>query len=138
MVRPCFLILDNDFPGSISARKLVIESAKLNVITTYSSDEAIETFERFPSVDGVVMDVELKGHRTCRQVMDKLRSIRDGIPIITVSASGHDPCDGEQFHVSSYDPRQLLTVLEKVCPECVEAIEHDDEMGRERGAKEKR
>ena len=27
-MRPCFIILDYDFPESISARKLVIESAK--------------------------------------------------------------------------------------------------------------
>jgi CheY-like chemotaxis protein len=132
LVRPCFLILDNDFPGSISSRKLVIESAKLNVITTYSTAEAIETLERYPNVDGVVIDVQLNGHLTCRQVIEKLREIHSSIPIITVSASGHDPCDGEQHHVSSYDPRQLLTVLEKVRPDCAAAIEHDNENSRKR------
>jgi CheY-like chemotaxis protein len=132
-MRPCFLVLDSDFPGSISSRKLVIESAKLNVITAYSPQEAIETFTRFPRVDGVVINVELEGRLSCRDVMQKLRSVRGNIPIITVSASGHDPCDGEQFHVSSYDPRNLLDVLEKVQPECAPAIQHDDEKIREKG-----
>ncbi len=134
-MRPCFLVLDNDFPGSISARKLVIESAKLNVITTYSAAEAIETLERFPGVDGVVLDVQLNGHQTCRQVIEKLRDIHRTVPIITVSASGHDPCDGEEYHVSSYDPRQLLTVLEKVQPETRKAIRHEDDIGLEEGKK---
>ena len=29
MIRPCFLVVDNEYPGSISTRKLVLESAKL-------------------------------------------------------------------------------------------------------------
>jgi hypothetical protein len=127
-MRPCFIVLDNDFPGSISSRKLVIESAKLNVITAYSPQEAIETFDRFPRVDGVVINAQLEGRPSCREVIEPLRRVRGNIQIITVSASGHDPCDGEQFHVSSYDPRKLLNVLERVQPECAPAIEHDDEI----------
>ena len=36
MIRPCFLIVDQEYAGSISTRKLVIETAKLNVLTAYS------------------------------------------------------------------------------------------------------
>jgi hypothetical protein len=56
MIRPCFLVVDREFPGSISTRKLVIETAKLNVLTAYSGQEALETFRRFPAVAGVVLD----------------------------------------------------------------------------------
>lgn len=129
-MRPCFLILDNDFPGSISSRKLVIESAKLNVITAYAQQEAIQTLERFPQVDGVVINAEMEGRMSCREIIDKLRIVRADIPIITVSATGHNPCGGEQFHVSSYDPRQLLNILEQVRPETAKAIRHDEETGQ--------
>ena len=127
-MRPCFLILDNDFPGSISARKLVIESAKLNVITVYGQQEAIQTLERFLRVDGVVINAEMEGRMSCREIIEKLRSVRGDIPIITVSATGHERCGGEQFHVSSYDPRQLLSVLERVRPDTARAIKHDEEI----------
>lgn len=60
MVRPCFIVVDPEHSGSISTRKLVIESAKLNVITAYSGAEAIETLERFPTVDGVVCNAEVR------------------------------------------------------------------------------
>ncbi len=33
MVRPCFLAVDREYALSLSARKLIIETAKLNVIT---------------------------------------------------------------------------------------------------------
>lgn len=115
-MRPCFLVLDNEFPFSISSRKLVIETAKLNVITAYSSEEAIETLERFPLVDGVVINAQLQGKRTCREVIEQLHAVKSEVPIITVSPNGHDRCDGEQFHVSSYDPKQLLDVLEAISP----------------------
>lgn len=131
MPRPCFVILDSDFPGSISARKLVIESAKLNVITAYGQQEAIETLNRFPGVDGVVINAQMEGKLSCREVIRELRKVRSGIPIVTVSSSGTDPCDGEEFHVSSFDPRQLLAALEKLCPQTAAAIEHEDENTRE-------
>ena len=55
MNRPCFLVIDREFPGSISTRKLMIETAKFNVLTAYSGKEALEVFTRFPAVSGVVL-----------------------------------------------------------------------------------
>jgi DNA-binding NtrC family response regulator len=108
-------VVDKQYPGSISARKLVIETAMLNVITAYSAEEGIEILGRFPRVDGVVIDTEVRG-MTCEQLILGLRGIRPEIPIITVSPSGHDPCGGEQYHVSSYDPQDLLEQLQVLCP----------------------
>lgn len=113
-IRPCFLVIDNQYPGSISARKLVIETAQLNVITAYSAQEAIEMLRRFPSVDGVVLDTEVAGI-PCAKLIEKLREVHGGIPIVTVSPTGHDKCDGEQHHVSSYDPQALLDQLRQIC-----------------------
>ncbi|HKR27696.1 MAG TPA: response regulator [Terriglobales bacterium] len=128
-MRPCFLILDNEFPGSISSRKLVIESAKLNVITAYSADEAIETLHYFPNVTGVVINAQMPGKKSCSEVIEELRAVHSHVPIITVSATGYEQCGGEQFHVSSFDPKQLLDVLEAVCPkETAGTIQHDKDI----------
>ncbi|MFP5228191.1 MAG: response regulator [Acidobacteriota bacterium] len=126
MIRPCFLVIDKQYPGSISARKLVIETALLNVITAYSAEEAIGTLERFSAVDGIVLDSEVKG-MTCHEMIQRLRAIRPEVPIITVSPSGYDPCGEEDFHVSSYDPQDLLLQLNHICPkEIREAAEESD------------
>ena len=114
VIRPCFLVVDKQYPGSISTRKLVIETAMLNVLTAYSAEEAVATLERFPNVNGVVMDTEVPG-LPCRELIQRLRAVRN-LPIITVSPSGQDPCGGEEFHVSSYDPQDLLEQLSAVCP----------------------
>lgn len=115
MVRPCFLVIDKQHPGSISTRKLVIETALLNVITAYSAEEAVAMLARFPAVDGIVLDTQVSG-MTCQDLIRQLRSIRSEIPIISVSPSGNDPCGAEDFHVSSYDPQDLLEQLSRICP----------------------
>jgi CheY-like chemotaxis protein len=115
MIRPCFLVVDKRSPGNISTRKLVIETALLNVVTAYSAEEAVQTLARFPNVDGIVMDTEM-AEMSCRELIDRLRAIRREIPIVTVSPSGYKPCGGEQHHCSSYRPQELLDQLEKICP----------------------
>jgi CheY-like chemotaxis protein len=115
MIRPCFLVVDKQYPGSISARKLVIETAMLNVITAYSAEEAVQVLNRFPKVDGAVIDTEVSG-MSCAELIRQLRAIRPDLPVITVSPTGYEPCGGEQFHVSSYDPQDLLEQLQAVCP----------------------
>lgn len=114
-MRPCFLVVDNEYPGSISTRKLVLESAKLNVLTAYTAEEAIRTIQRFPNIDGIVLDTQLKG-RSCAELIAQLRNTQTNMPIITVSPTGHDPCGGEQFHVSNFDPKQLLEAVQKITP----------------------
>lgn len=131
MLRPCFLVVDNEYPGSISTRKLVLESAKLNVITAYSPEEAMRTLDRFPDVDGVVLDTQIQG-RSCSELVKLIRSKHATVPIVTVSPGGQDPCGDEQFHVSNFDPKQLLETLHKIRPrEMNRVIEHEDDISPE-------
>ena len=127
-MRPCFLVVDNEYPGSISTRKLVLESAKLNVITAYSPDEAINMLSRFPNVDGVVLDTQIQGH-SCSDMIKRIRSKYADIPIVTVAPGGQDPCGGEQYHVSNFDPRHLLDTLHKIRGnEMNETVKHENDL----------
>ncbi len=113
-MRPCFLVIDKQVAGLISTRKLVIETAMLNVLTAYSGREALEMLARFPNLDGVVLDTEVDGP-PCKKLIEELLKIRPGLPVITVSPSGHARCGNEDYHVSSYDPHDLLGQLGKIC-----------------------
>jgi len=114
MIRPCFLVIDKQVAGSISTRKLVIETALLNVLTAYSGEEGIETLARFPLIDGIVLDTEVDGPH-CKDLISQLRKVRTDLPVITVSPSGHARCGNEDYHVSSYDPHDLLEQINKIC-----------------------
>jgi response regulator RpfG family c-di-GMP phosphodiesterase len=126
MVRPCFLVIDREFPGSISTRKLVIETAKFNVITAYSAHEALETLAQFPAIHGVVIDADIYG-MSCDELATQLKIIKPGISIVVISAPGDDGCSAADYQVESLDPRKLLEALKKLNPEEVAAIEEQEE-----------
>lgn len=126
IVRPCFIVVDREYSGSISTRKLVIETAKFNVLTAYSAREGIETLKRFPAVDGLVMNAEI--HDMERdELIGSLRRIRPAMPIVVVDGSwGGDSSKGDH-QVESFDPAQLLETLRGICLKQTAAIEQPNE-----------
>ncbi len=126
MVRPCFLVIDREYAGSISTRKLVIETAKLNVITAYSAKEAIETLERFPKVDGVVLDAGVRD-MSCCDLIARIKEFIPALPIITISAPGTHDCPQADHQLESFDPARLLLLLRKLQPEESADIEDRNE-----------
>jgi CheY-like chemotaxis protein len=131
MVRPCFLVVDKEFPGNISTRKLVIETAKFNVITAYSGQEALETLEAFPSVHGVVMDSAVRGMKG-EELVRGLKKLNTDIPVIVICGPGQDPCASADHQLQSFDPKSLLELLGSLMPKEAKKIEkHEEELNRE-------
>ncbi len=115
MRRPCILVIDHEFPGTISTRKLVIETAKFNVITAYSSKEGLETLVRFPNMDGVVLNA---GNHDipCVEAVAAIRQRHPEVLIIITSDTGLDDCDGTHHTVRTFDPAALLEKLRSLFP----------------------
>ena len=116
MIRPCFLVVDQEHSGSISTRKLVIETAKFNVITAYSGAEAIQTLNKFSAIDAVVLDASIRD-LPCSDVVKQLKQIQPLMTIIVVGSLGHDFCTGADQYLETFDPAKLLKVLQKLDPE---------------------
>ena len=131
MVRPCFLVIDREFPGSISTRKLVIETAKFNVLTAYSGKEAMEIFKRFPAVDGIVLDGGIDDI-SAEELTEELKAIHPKIPVIVIAAPGFDGCPRADFHLESFNPAKLLEILRGLKPKESARIEkHDEDLSAE-------
>jgi DNA-binding NtrC family response regulator len=126
MIRPCFLVIDREYSGSISTRKLVIETAKFNVITAYSAHEALETLNRFPKVDGVVLDAAIKD-LTCCELIKQIKEFDGQIPVITISAPGTHDCPQADHQLESFDPARLLNLLKNLHPQKAAEIEARNE-----------
>lgn len=126
MIRPCFLVVDREFPGSISTRKLVIETAKFNVITAYSGQEALEVTRRFPAIDGVVMDGELEDILS-EQLAAQLKQMNPSLPIVVICGPGFDDCPSADVRVESFQPQSLLEALRKLKPVASAEIERRNE-----------
>jgi DNA-binding NtrC family response regulator len=116
MIRPCFLVVDQEHSGSISTRKLVIETAKLNVITAYSGVEALETLTKFPKVDAVVLDAGVRDV-PCTTLVNQIKQHQPGMPVILAGTLGHDYCPGADHYLETFDPNRLLKLLQELEPE---------------------
>lgn len=127
MIRPCFLVVDPEHSGSISTRKLVIESAKLNVITAYSGEEALETIKKFPAIDGLICNSEVRDIPAAKLVQT-VKKLHPKLPVIVVGPLSAR-MEHADFHVESFDPKRLLNVLQAIEPDRVEAIiEQEDKL----------
>jgi DNA-binding response OmpR family regulator len=132
MNRPCFLVIDREFPGSISTRKLVIETAKFNVLTAYSGQEALEVFKRFPAVTGIVLDGGLDDV-SCSDIAREVKELQPKMPIIVIAAPGFSGCPEADYQLESFDPAKLLEILRSLKPEASAAIEkRNEELSREK------
>lgn len=125
MTRPCFLVVDRDQPGSISTRKLVIETAKVNVITAYSGAEALEMVAHFPAVDGVVIDVGL-ADIPCNELVSRFKAAGVTVPIVAVGTPTRKVCEGADHFVDSFDPSKLLELLRSLMPKIDRMLADED------------
>jgi response regulator RpfG family c-di-GMP phosphodiesterase len=125
MIRPCFLIIDKEYSGSISSRKLVIETAKFNVITAYSGAEAIETLALFPAVNGIVLDAgitDIPAAELCKT----LKGMAPSVPIVLIGRPGKERAPEADHYVESFDPTAVLSLLKSIEPQKAAAIAQHD------------
>ncbi len=120
-MRLVVLMVEVEQPEGISARKLILETARHNVITAYSGDGAIKLLRRFPNVDVAVIHTQLEDSQFTRLVRE-IKKIRPDLPIVALSPMLDQHVKGVDHTLSSYDPQLLLHLL----AEHYEAATSDD------------
>ena len=108
MARPTLLIAEPEPNEALSVRKLVMETAKFNVITAYSSQEAVELLHRFPNVDAIAVVADIKD---CEKALKAAKSTNASMPAIVLSAKPSYRCSPAEHHISSHEPEELLELL---------------------------
>lgn len=111
--RLSFLIIESEPSDGLSTRKLLLESAKHNVITAYSGKEGVETFKRFPNVDAICIDAELHDLKGA-DVAKKVKNTNPKIRIVGLSPRMAAHCDWANVTINSHDPAALLKLLEEM------------------------
>ena len=111
MVRPIVLMAEVEPPEGLSARKLVLETGKFNVITAYSVEEALDTLATFPKVHGVVLHSSLCKGRERDQTITRMKQHHPGMLVIALSPNTHTKHKGADHNISSHEPQELLNLL---------------------------
>lgn len=111
-MRVIVLMIEIEQPEGLSARKLVLETSKHNVLTTYNGRAGVAMFRRFPDVDAVVVHVDVSD-QPFASVVRQIREIRPDVPIIALSPVGEIVLPGVDYVIPSHEPQAILKVLAK-------------------------
>jgi CheY-like chemotaxis protein len=112
IVRLVVLMVEVEQPEGISSRKLILETARHNVLTAYSGDGAVNLLQRFPNVDLAIIHTELEG-REFESTVRRLKETRPDLYIIAISPVDSGTLEGVDTILPSYDPQELLEFLAK-------------------------
>ena len=107
-MRPIILVTDPPDPEALSTRKLVLESAKYNVLTAFTGSEALEIATKVP-IDAAVIHEHLESDDV-QEVVEELKSVRRNIPVIIVSPQPEKMALGDHV-LNSHDPVGLVTLI---------------------------
>jgi DNA-binding response OmpR family regulator len=104
--RPTILVAEPEPSQALSIRKLVLETAKFNVLTAHSTTEALEIGREFPNIDAAVLvggdDLE------CQEMARGIKSLTTRVPTIGIR------CEGTDYSVPSFEPEELVRLLREL------------------------
>ena len=112
IVRLVVLMVEVEQPEGISSRKLILETARHNVLTAYSGDGAVNLLQRFPNVDLAIIHTELEG-KEFESTVRRLKELRPNLYILAISPAESGKLEGVDAILPSYDPQELLEFLAK-------------------------
>ena len=113
--RLTFLIVEAEPEEGLSTRKLLIETAKHNVLTAYNGEEGKLTLDRFPRVDAIVFDMGVDDV-PCEEFVHHMRQSQGKYHFIALCKSDSDEARARKCAdevVSANDPAGLLSMLEQ-------------------------
>jgi hypothetical protein len=107
MARPSFLVAEPEPAQALSTRKLILETAKFNVLTAHSSKEAAEIQEVSPSLSAMVVTADLP---EAEKLIEDVKKARPGLIVIFLSPNQTERPEGVDHHLSSHDPESLVNL----------------------------
>jgi hypothetical protein len=111
MPRPTLLVAESEPLQALSTRKLVLETAKFNVLTAHSSKEGEEINELSPSLAALIVVTDLQG---AGKLVEAVKHSKPNLPVIVLSPSGLAELKGADYHLSSHEPERLVELCRKL------------------------
>ena len=102
------LMIEHEQPEGLSSRKLVVETAKHNVLTAYNSEEGLRLLDRFPNVDAVMVHGLLLN---CEGIIAEVLKRNQDLPVIVATPNEYREYAGARDVVASHMPSRLLDLL---------------------------
>ncbi len=103
------LMIEPEQPEALSARKLVVETEKHNVLTAYNTRGGLELLRRFPNVDAVFVHIQcLHEHPG---ILKEIKGMAPNTPLIVASPSAAEIPPEADYVVDSHQPHAMVQIL---------------------------
>ncbi len=110
-MRPTLLVAEHEPDSALSTRKLVLETAKFNVVTAHSAQEANEALGLMaPGLAGLVVTSTLGAEDDCATLAKSFKQVKPDAPVIYLSPTGFQHCKWADHQLSTYEPDKLLNL----------------------------
>lgn len=110
MQRPTVLVAEPEPEQALSVRKLVLETAKFNVLTAHSTREAIDIFHTFPNISAAVLSSA--DGINAEKIAKNIKMAAGGkIPVVILSARVGAKSTIADRVISSHEPESLLALM---------------------------
>lgn len=114
-MRPALLVAEHEPDSALSTRKLVLETAKFNVVTAHSLPEAEEALRLLaPGLAGLVVTSTLGPEDDCATLAKTFKKTKPDAPVIYLSPNGFAPCHWAEHQLSTYEPEKLLNLAREL------------------------
>jgi DNA-binding NtrC family response regulator len=112
MARPTFLVVEIEPGSALSTRKLILETAKFNVITAHSTNEAREFLKLAPELyAAVIVATDIRG---AEKFVLELKKNRPDLPLICASANRATSLKCCDHFVPSHEPQTLVDLCREL------------------------
>lgn len=114
-MRPALLVAEHEPDSALSTRKLVLETAKFNVITAHSMLEAKDAMRLMGSgIAGLVVTSSLGPENDCATLAKAFKKEKPDSPVIYLSPTGFHECRWADHQLSTYEPDKLLGLVREL------------------------
>lgn len=103
------LMMEEEQPEGLSARKLVVETAKHNVLTAYNLPDGLDLLHRFPNVDVIMVHSRLLEQKP--DLLSDVRRMCPAKPIILATPFSNDHRAEADYVVDSHKPHDLIRLF---------------------------
>jgi DNA-binding NtrC family response regulator len=111
-MRPALLVAEHEPDSALSTRKLVLETAKFNVVTAHSMPEAEETIGLMaPGLAALIVTSTLGPEDDCSTLAKAFKKTKPDSPVIYLSPTGFQHCRWADHQLSTYEPDKLLSLI---------------------------
>jgi hypothetical protein len=102
-------MMEEELPEGLSARKLVVETAKHNVLTAYSASDGLGLLRRFPAIDAVLIHAGVLDRKP--RLIAEVRLLAPSIPIIVACPGENALPPQANYVIDSHKPHALVQLL---------------------------